>query len=56
MAFTPNIEFMLFFNNLGNCQIGDEGCEYLSRGKWPEIYWIWLCLLIIIESLIRELL
>jgi hypothetical protein len=56
MAFTLKIAFKLFFNNLGDCQIGDEGFEYLSRGKWPKIERIWLCLLIIIEMVIRELL
>ncbi len=49
MAFTRKIEIMLSINNLEHCQIGDEGCEYLSRGKWPEIKSIWLCLLVIIE-------
>ncbi len=43
-------------NNLGDCSIGDEGCEYLSRGQWPEIKWISLCLPIIIEMIMRELL
>ncbi len=56
MAFTRNIVFTLLFNNLENCKIGDEGCEYLSRGKWPKIERISLCLLIIIESGIKELL
>ncbi len=53
MAFAQNIVFKLYFNDLENCKIGDGGCEYLSRGKWPEIEWISLCLLIIIEWVIR---
>jgi hypothetical protein len=56
MAFTRNIAFTFSFNNLESCLIGDEGCEYLNRGKWPKIISIWLCLLIIIETVIRELL
>lgn len=23
-------------NHLGGCEIGDEGCEYLSRALWPQ--------------------
>ncbi len=56
MAFTRMVGIKLFFNNLDDCRIGDEGCEYLSRGKWPEIKSIQLCLLIIIETVIKELL
>ncbi len=56
MAFARKIGITLLFNNLGNCEIGDEGCEHLSRGKWPKIQSIWLCLLIIIEMVIGEFL
>ncbi len=34
MAIARIIGITLFFNNLGNCEIGDEDCEYLSRGKF----------------------
>ncbi len=45
MAFNQRIGIKLLFNNLDHCQIGDEGCEYLSRGQWPEIEWIHISLL-----------
>jgi hypothetical protein len=48
--------YVFFFNYSDNCSVGDEGCEYISRGKWPKINWIQLGLLIIIEMVIGELL
>ena len=23
--------------DVDSCEIGDEGCEYLSRGQWPIV-------------------
>ena len=32
-----------FKEYLGVCSIGDEGCEYLSRGQWPKLNIISVC-------------
>jgi hypothetical protein len=26
-----------------NCEIGDEGCKYLSRGQWPKLKKLEFC-------------
>jgi hypothetical protein len=38
--------FRWTINYLGGCSIGDEGCEYLSRGQWHNILIIDLCKLV----------
>ncbi len=37
MALTLKIITELLALNLGDNQIGSEGCEYLSQAKWPSL-------------------
>ena len=32
-----------FINDKGQNHIGDEGCEYLAKGRWNKLDKLWLC-------------